>query len=375
MPDLWDGFRYISYVRLRWRFVAASCLIAMALATAISLVMPAEYTATARIVIEPPAGADPRSAMAVSPVYLESLKTYEEFAAGDSLFQKAAERFQLRTLLGPKPIESLEKSVLKVGLVRNTRILEIAATLPNPARAQALAQFLAEQTVALNRSLTAQSGNALLSDIEQQERAARARLDQSDKEWTEVLASKPVADLQSEIDQAGTLRASLQQQATSTNVELADVADRLRQASAAEAENLRREESNARARIEEIRKQIEALDRRTAANEKLLAERNADRDRLDGKRRADEAALTALDTRLRDARNDVDYRGERLSVIDPGVVPERPSSPNLPLNLAAALLLGLLLPVVYLALELSFQQQRAESRRAGIQPLAKLSDE
>ena len=59
---------------------------------------PRQYTATARIVIEPPAGTDLRSAMAVSPIYLESLKTYEQFASGDSLFQKAIEQFDLRCL-------------------------------------------------------------------------------------------------------------------------------------------------------------------------------------------------------------------------------------------------------------------------------------
>ena len=39
----------------------------------ISLLMPREYTATARVVIEPPAGTDSRAAITVSPVYLESL--------------------------------------------------------------------------------------------------------------------------------------------------------------------------------------------------------------------------------------------------------------------------------------------------------------
>lgn len=102
MPDSLDAFRYMSYVRLRWRLIAATCLIAVALAGVISFLLPRQYTATARIVIEPPAGADPRSAMAVSPIYLESLKTYEEFASSDSLFQKATERFQLRALMGPR---------------------------------------------------------------------------------------------------------------------------------------------------------------------------------------------------------------------------------------------------------------------------------
>ena len=78
-----DAFRYFGYLRLRWRFVAASCLTAIVVATAVSLLLPREYTATARILIESPAGADPRSAVAVSPIYLESLKTYEHFAGSD----------------------------------------------------------------------------------------------------------------------------------------------------------------------------------------------------------------------------------------------------------------------------------------------------
>ena len=156
-----DAFRYFGYVRMRWRFVAASCLTAVVLATAVSLLLPRQYTATARILIESPAGADPRAAVAVSPIYLESLKTYEHFAGSDSLFQKAASRLQLRALLGNKPIESLKKSVLKVGLVHNTRILEVEATLPDAARAQALAQLLAEETVSMNRSLSSAGGQDL----------------------------------------------------------------------------------------------------------------------------------------------------------------------------------------------------------------------
>jgi uncharacterized protein involved in exopolysaccharide biosynthesis len=53
-----------------------------------------------------------------------------------------------------------------------------------------------------------------------------------------------------------------------------------------------------------------------------------------------------------------------LKIIDPGVVPERPSSPNLPLNAAAALLLGLLLPTVCLLLAVTYQDQRASERRS-----------
>jgi len=375
MPDSLDAFRYISYMRLRWRVVAGSCLAALALAGGVSLMLPREYTATARIVIEPPAGADPRSAMAVSPIYLESLKTYEEFAASDSLFQKAIERFHLRALVGARPFESLKKSVLEVGLVRNTRILEISVTMPDPAKAQALAQFLAEETVSLNRSLTVQGGHDLVAGVEQQERDARAVVERTDAEWSRLLATEPVDNLQAEIEQGAVLRSTLEQQLASANLEIADAASREKQAGATEAAQLRKEQSDARARLDELRAQLERLDRQVAEKEKLLGERLAHRERLDPERKAGQAALTAIETRLRDTRNDVSYRGERLTIIDPGVVPERPSFPNIPLNLAAALLVGVLLPVVYLAFELMFQQQRAESRRGVFQALAKVRDE
>ena len=111
--------------------------------------MTPQYTATARLVIDPPAGADLRAAMAVSPIYLESLKTYEHFAASDSLFQKAAQQFGL----AGGPSKSLKRRVLQVQLVRNTRILEISVTLPDAKKAQALATFLAEATVETNRAV------------------------------------------------------------------------------------------------------------------------------------------------------------------------------------------------------------------------------
>jgi len=353
-----EVFRYISYLQSRWRFVAASCGTALVLAAGISLLLPRQYTATARIVIEPPAGADPRSALAVSPIYLESLKTYEQFANSDTLFQKAVDRFQLRALTGSQAIESMKKRVLQVGLVRNTRILEISATIPDARRAQALAQFIAEETVNLNRSLTASGGQELIRSIEQQENEAQTRLKQTDAEWSRVLAEAPVDDLQAAVEEAGTRRAALEQQVTNSNVQLADDADRARTATGSEADSIHKEETNTRARLAEIRTQLDRLARLTAEQEKVLAARLARREEVDARRKADQAALAAADARLRDARNDLSYRGERLAIIDPGVVPERPSSPNLPLNLAAALLLGLLFPLVWLALELNIQQQR-----------------
>ncbi len=343
MAESFDAFRYVRYMRSRGLWIAGSCGVAVVLALAVSLMLPREYTAVARIVIEPPAGTDLRSAMAVSPIYLESLRTYEHFATGDSLFQKAVDRFGLHS---GRPIESLKKRILKVEIIRNTRIMEISATLPDAHKAQELAQYLAEATAGLNRSLIAEGDQELLQSIERQAAETRAHVDELDAAWSHMLAAEPVQELASAQENAAMLHSDLEEQIVNADMHASEAA-----------------QSTTHSRSAELRRQVEMLDRQTAEREKLLAARTAHRDKLDAERKAAQTALTAMEGRLREARSDVGYRGERLKVIDPGIVPERPSSPNVPLNLVAALLLGAVLPVLYFTLEMAWQEQRSSGRR------------
>jgi uncharacterized protein involved in exopolysaccharide biosynthesis len=365
-----DAIRYISYIASRWRWMLASCAIALAAAFALGAILPRQYTATARIVIEPPAGGDTRVATtAVSPIYLESLKTYEAFAASDSLFEKAIERFGLRNGGGAHPIESLKKRILKAGLVRNTRILEISATLPDPRKAQAVAQFIAESTAALNRSLASEGDLDLIQGIETEQTQARERLEGVDARWAQLQTTEPVGQLQSEMEASAELRGKLVDELLGAQAELAGAAAREKQAAGDELAQIRREEGETQSRVSELRREIDDMDKQGAAREKLLGTRLAHRDQLDAERKTAQAAYSTIQTRLTQARGDAGYRGERLKIIDPGVVPERPSSPNLPLYLFAALLAGLALPIFYFAVEINFreagfQEEKPRTRRS-----------
>jgi uncharacterized protein involved in exopolysaccharide biosynthesis len=353
----------MGYLRLRWRWIAGACAVAIALTLAVTATMTREYTATARVVIEPPAGSDLRSAMAVSPIYLESLKTYESYAASDSLFFKALDKFGLRTSLGGRPVESLKRRVLKVGILRNTRILEISASLPDPRMAQALASYMADATVALARTSIEDSNRDLIGGIEREAGDVRAHLEQTESAWSKLLSSEPVAELQSAMESSAELRGKLEEQIASAELELADAAERLQQAKAAEQPEIRQQSANARSRLAEERKQLDALDHRNAERERTLSLRMAHRDKLEAERKARLAELAGMEARLRETRGDAGYRGERLRVIDPGIVPERPSSPNLPLNLAAAILMSLALSVLYLTFEMTWRERRAATPR------------
>jgi uncharacterized protein involved in exopolysaccharide biosynthesis len=358
MTAPFDTFRYIGYLRSRWRVIALSCATATAMALVVSAAMTRQYTATARIVIEPP-GTDLRAAVAVSPIYLESLKTYEQFASSDSLFRTAVDRFGLRALLGNRPIEVLKKSVLKAGLLRNTRILEISVTLPDPHRAQQLAQFVAESAVELNQGLVHDGDRDLFGGMDRQQEELRERVQATESAWAALAEREPVDALRTQGENSAALQSTLEEQLSNVELEIADAAERAQKATAGDAEEIRRQGTSARARRDQIRGQLDTLRRESIEREKLLGLRMAHRERLEMERRAAQTQLTAAETQLREARGGAPYRGERLKIIDPGIVPEQPSSPNIGLNAAAAFLLGLVLPVIWLTLQMSYRDQRA----------------
>jgi uncharacterized protein involved in exopolysaccharide biosynthesis len=74
--------------------------------------------------------------------------------------------------------------------------------------------------------------------------------------------------------------------------------------------------------------------------------------------RAARGEYEAANTKLNDIRASAMFRGERLQVIDPGIVPRKPSSPNLLLNITAALLIALVVSVLYLSVQFSSARAR-----------------
>lgn len=329
-------------LRARWRSVAVACGVAAGLALGVSLILSNEYTAVSRIVIDPPAGSDSRISTAVSPIYLESLRSYESFASSDDLFLKAVERFGLRR--DAAPIDKLKKSMLKVEMPRNTRILEIRATLSDPKKAHELALYIAEETVKLNQAMTREGDRELSSEAEKLDAETHARLRSAEQAWSEASTQAPVDSLQAELDGDQELRSALQRDVAESEVLLPE----------------------SDARVERYRRQLATLQNSITAKQKVLAQRTARLDRLTAERTAAQAATKAAEARLQEVRSALGSRGERLRVIDPGIVPERPSFPNIPLNVGIALFAAVVLSALWIALELSYSAQRAELNRRSI---------
>jgi len=356
MEDSFDAAAYAGYLRQRWRFLALVCTIAAFATLAVSLMLPKRYTATASIVIDPPAGNDVRTATAVSPVYLESLKSYEYFAGGDTLFRKALEHFHLRVAGDGAALEGLKRRVLKVSKVRDTRILEISATLEDPKAAQALAQYMAEQTLLLNRDLAQAGDQDLIEAAEKQQSDTSAEFEKRQSAWTELNVREPVISLQSEIEDVSGLRARVRRELLQAQVDAAED----EQAANGKA-------AGTKARVALLDKQAKDLDREVQQKSMLLAQLSKARELAMAQLRAAQTAYEAAANRLREVRGSVGYRGERLRIVDPGIVPERPSSPNIPLNIVVALGLALIGSLVYLGITFQHVPVRAlESLRGAL---------
>jgi tyrosine-protein kinase Etk/Wzc len=315
-------------------------------ALATGLLLTKRYTATAFILIDPPSGGDPRIATAVSTVYLESLKTYELLATNDQLFMRAVGQFHLRDR-DRSPIESLKRRVLKVDKLRDTRALQISVTLSDPSTAQAVAQFIAEGAVELSRSGGREADELMIGDATKAVETLRARVNEAETAWQKAAGAHSAEALRSEVSDDSYLKSRVEDELLDAQLELA--------AGSSEAQH---DVSASRTRVELLERRIRELNVTIDQKSTALARQRALEQDLDAVLKSARASYEAYAQRLSDLRVSRGSRTEWLRVIDPGIIPQRPSSPNAPLILIGAASLSLFGSLLYLTLSFSLARGR-----------------
>jgi len=333
----------VAHIAAHWKIVAGACTVALAVSLIATLLLPKKYTAVTRIFIEPPAGSDPRTSTTVSPIYLDSLRTYELFASSDTLFLQAVDRFHLRQ--NGSPVDRLKRSILKVEVPRNTKILDISATLNDPRVAHELSLYLAQETVKMNEIASQQGDREFLAAAETRHTEARSRMDDAHRAWDKAPEQVSTESLRSQIYSDERLREGLQKELAELEVSDPD-------ASGAQ-----------KGMIAAYRRRLTALNEQIDARRKNLAAATARLEVLESDMGAARRAFQAAEGRVQELRSAAGYRGERLRIIDPGIVPERPSSPDLMLNLVIALIAGAVLSVGGLLLTAADTQDEAPRRK------------
>jgi uncharacterized protein involved in exopolysaccharide biosynthesis len=350
--DVFDPVDYVRYLRARWRVPAAAVVLAILVAAAICLILPKQYTATATLVIDPP-GADPRAAIALSPVYLESLKAYETFASSDSLFARAVEKFHLER--DGRPIESIKRRVLRVEKLKDTKLLEIAVTLPDSRQAQAMVQYLAEQTVALDNDIARSGDRDLLDDAELKLHTAREQLKQARAQSGTLASAGSESALENEVQSLAASKGRIEDQRIEANSLVAESAARGDEGLAAEA----------RARVATFDSGLAALQKTLDAKSAALSSLRERRQRADDEIANAEEVFETAQKREYDVSNTVKFRTGQLHIIDPGIVPQRPSFPNWLLAILSAAILSAGVSLIWLTAMFGLASRNPQPSRAG----------
>jgi uncharacterized protein involved in exopolysaccharide biosynthesis len=374
MTDSFQLFEYLDYLRARWRFMAAVVATALIVAGAGCLLAPRKYTATATVVIDPPGGSDPRAGAGISPVYLESLKSYEQFASSDSLFLKACGKFGLLERSAGTSIERFKKRVLRVEKLKDTRLMEISATLPEAGRAQELAQYIAAETVALSRNLSLEGDLSLVQGLAGELETARVARDRAREEAASVASRlEPIEEQARDLAQ---LRASTRQQLIEAGAESAELSaqeaslsrsdgnfDRPNGDASADLAYVRQRAAGAEARQTALLVSRAEVEREAADSESAAAELRARREIADEAWSTADTKFKEIQGRVNEQTANAGLRTEQLRIVDPGIVPQRPSFPDIPLILAAALGLSSTLVLALVSLQYGISRGRVRPAR------------
>ncbi len=222
----------------------------------------------------------------------------------------------------------------------------------DPTLAQKVAEYLANQTVALSRGESLDADREFTEEAEKQAAAVRQRLKQAEQAWTNLSVQKPVDALQGEMDSNVELEGKLRQQIVDAETSIAEY-----QQEKSESQFGREQLQAAGARKALLEKRLQEMQRSIRELAVTMAARSAQRDASKNELKMAQAASEAAEKHLSELRAAAGSRGERLRVMDPGIVPQRPSSPNVPLNVAAALFLALAASIVYLSIAFAVRRR------------------
>lgn len=362
MAETFEPLEYLHFLAARWKFAAVCVGTALVVATAVCVLTPSQYTATATLLIEPAAASDPRAGTAVSPIYLESLKSYEQFAASDSQFLKACEKFGLLTGAKPPSVESFKRRVLRVDKLKDTKVLQISVTLPDPRKAQAVAQYLSEETAALNRSIALDNDRRALGALRAQLEDARMNLNRVRVDQARIMSEAQPA-LWQEIRALADVLQGLEQRSAEASVETAELTARAGAfpPSFPEQEDIRGRLAGTQARQKQLNVERTALEKRIAEKSAALAAMDVRRDNATAQLSSAEAEFRDLERREAELSSSAGLRTEQLRIVDPGIIPQRPSYPVPSLVVAAALLLSLMATLAWLTLQYGLARQKGRS--------------
>lgn len=376
MPPPFELTAYLRAIFDRWKRIAVVVAVASVVALLISLLLPKKYEATVLLSVQP-AGSDARYPAFMSPTYLEYLHSYEQVLQSDGLLARLVKDVNLDS--GPYyyTVETFRATALDLTLVRNTNVLKVRVRFPDPSKAHQIALALAQIGVQINSDANSAEADRASRLAQKEAEDARLRLAACDAAIQNFRRDSRENEIGRQLNQQLERKMAYQERLTDAQVEaaeqeawLASLSAQLRQEPgslrphsrepAGEAlsptpqEEMRQQTQIAAADLERLRARQKALRAELAEleaplerNRVALASLEARRRQLERDYEIAQSAVVASTNRANDTRFSMAARREELRIADPGVVPSRPSSPRIMLNVLLAAVFGLLAGILY----------------------------
>ena len=210
----------------------------------------------------------------------------------------------------------------------------------------------------LNRSIEQHSGDDSEREGERAVELAEARFRNATKASEAGDGGHSLDALRSDLENTADLRYAVQSDLARSRTELADLTSQRATFKAGDETGdwNAREIIAMQARVQDLEAQERKLG--TAVTEKaaMLERIRPGSEARNAELRMATSDLESARTKLGELRASATFRGERLEVLDPGIVPEKPSFPNTSLNLLVALAVSLPASILYLAVVFGYSR-------------------
>ena len=384
-------------LRRRGRLIVFGTLACRLAAGVFSLLQSKIFEATTYLLVSESKLADLTSRNAAY-VYYDLLRSYEMFINNDYLIQKTVEHFQLQQPpYELTPDRFKRRRILQVELPKNTRLLQVSVEFPEPQLAADIANYFASNAVAFNEEMNTRDAQRTRESLKQQLDQALQAMEKSRQTLLEFSKTSGLEELRESVWNLLEEKSQAESQLAQLNTDLSRVSARRRglgeelqkQAPKIElkrsiAENpivkeslsagnpeksavpptaLVKEESvnpvyqqvqsllvetdvellGLKAAAQAVERAAEDRRRKLAVLLREKALKESTQDRLTQEQKLASDSYETLSKQYQGAWMNVSARSTDLKVIAPAVVPERPVSPRLSLNVVIASALGLVL--------------------------------
>jgi uncharacterized protein involved in exopolysaccharide biosynthesis len=351
-------FSFTEFVRIllkNLKFIITCTIIIMIITAAVSFLLPRTYKATVTLLIsESKMGIDGVLSSYFNPRFYY---TFEGLVNNKDLALRAMKKFNLDKPPYEMKLETFLEQ-LDVGLVRNTRLINLSVAFKDPQMAADLANFIAQESVSLNQKINDDEARKATEFMREQVTSMEEIMEKNEKKLKDYKQEAKIKELETDVETLLYTKADLKLRLLDARIKRAEITATSQLSSSDTPDEKSSTMVEIDALITSLDKMIKDVEKELDVKQKLLAEREMRLESLMTLFDADQTAYRRINTRFGENATRVSEKFQEIHIIDPAVPPYFAEWPRKKLLTIIAGALTFLLSCGYVLLR---EQIRSES--------------